>query len=261
MSKEAAGPVIAGLAAGIILVLLFASFFASTNPIQQRKFHLDLSIEGLKDRYSIGERIDIIIRATGYGTACGYPIAKVINIDKNEIVRTIESGIDVMCDPEPHDFDKTWALADFGITTPVTIDKIGHYKIEVDFGKAIAEKYFIVDDTVKQAIDKTRNLDEVKAFLDHYPNANATVYFVTTCADKACETLIRVPSIVEYFQEDGGKMAFLRISLEHAWDGEPISFQLSCQLAGSEQAGEIHSSIAGQENVIAFLQSDGRCPQ
>ncbi|MGI0018984.1 MAG: hypothetical protein ACREAY_00780 [Nitrososphaera sp.] len=193
-------PVIAGLAVGIAFVVLFASFFNSATPIVQREFHADLSIEGLKDRYSVGEKIDFAIRATGYGAICGYPDFKVIDLGRNEeIIFTPKRGITLhLCDLDPHNFDRTWKLSELGVASPITIDKVGRYKIVVHFGTAGEDEgYFIVDDTVGRAVGKTRNLDEVRAFLTHYPNADATAYFVTTCADDSCDTLIRVPSIVE----------------------------------------------------------------
>lgn len=255
-------PVIAGLATGIAFVIVFALLFSIASPILHRSFNIVLALEGLKDRYSVGEQIDFNIRATGYGTHCGYPIAQIMNIDKNEIVRTIDNGIDVNCDPEPVDFDKSWTLQDLGVTDPIMLDKVGHYKIIINFGRT-AEQYFIVDDIMRRAIDNTRNLDEVKAFLNHYPTANATVYFITTCADESCETLIRVPKTVEYWLKDEAvsKMALLRISIDEREGGKPPSFfQVSCQLLGTEVADEIHGSSLSEEDITGFLQNHDRCP-
>lgn len=179
-------PVIAGLAVGIAFVVLFASFFNSATPILQREFHADLSIEGLKDRYSAGERIDFTIRAAGYGAICGYPDFKVIDLDRNgETIFAPERGIILLvCDLDLHNFDRAWKLSELGMDGPIIIDKIGHYKIIASFGTAgEIEVYFIVDGPVNQEIIETRTLDEVRAFLTQYPNAIATAYFVTTCAD------------------------------------------------------------------------------
>ena len=235
--------------------------FGSANPIIKRKFHLDLSIEGLYYGYSTGERIDFTIRAIGYGSDCGYPVVQVINLDKNEVIRTIESDADFNCDPVPYAFDKTWTLSDLGMISPIVIDEVGRYKITASFGET-AEKYFIVDDTIKRTIDKTRSLDEVKTFLAYYPNANATVYFVTTCVTDSCETLIRVPSIVEHWYESikDNKIAFLRIILEEKLDGKPTLIQLSCIIVDFEDANEIHGSNIKDIEISEFLHNESRCP-
>lgn len=73
--------VIAGLAAGIFFVVIFASIFYSPNPIVQKMYYSDVSIMGLKDTYQAGEKIDFSIRANGYGTVCGAPSASIVDLD------------------------------------------------------------------------------------------------------------------------------------------------------------------------------------
>lgn len=121
-----------------MLVALFASLFSLENPVVQR-LHTDLSIEGLKDTYSIGERIDFAVKATGYGTVCAYPFVRVIDIDRGDIVifDTAERGILLpVCDPDPRSFNDMWMSSQLGMSDPLTIDKIGHYKIVANFGGA-----------------------------------------------------------------------------------------------------------------------------
>jgi hypothetical protein len=258
-------PVVAGLAVGIAFVVLFASFFDSAAPIVQRKFHAELSIEGLKDRYSVGERIDFTVRAAGYGTICGYPDLKVIDWDRNgKTILAPERGITLLiCDLDAANFDRTWKLSELGVANPITIDEVGRYSIVISFGTVgEAVGYFIVDDTVGQAIDKTRNLAEVTAFLTHYPNADATAYFVTTCADDSCDTLIRVPSIIEYWHRDSGKTASLRISVDLKDSSRPTFIQILCGVAESEEASEIHGFLSiDRKNIAEFLQNENRCPK
>ncbi len=261
-------PVIAGLAVGIAVVVLFALLFGGANSIAQRKFPIDISIDGLNDRYSVAESIDFTIRATGYGIMCGYPNVKIIDLDRGgEIILSLPEGVIlVLCDPDANNNsdDRTWTLAELGATSPVTINKVGHYKIIADFDSKATEKYFIVDNTVKQVIDATKDLEEVKAFLAYYPNASSTVYFVTTCADESCETLVRVPSIIEYSYEervdDDSKIALLRVSMEQEWEGKPVFFQVSCQIVGSEDGRDIHGSQIEREIIAEFLQNENRCP-
>ncbi|MEM3159604.1 MAG: hypothetical protein QXJ74_02355 [Nitrososphaera sp.] len=138
MADTQAAPVAAGLAAGIVLVALFASLFGSTAPADQR-LHVELSIEGLKDRYSVGEQINFVVRAAGYGTVCAYPFVKVIDLDRggSVIFSTAEKGVFLpVCDPDPHSFEQTWPSSQLGIPDPLTLDKIGHYKIVANFGGA-----------------------------------------------------------------------------------------------------------------------------
>lgn len=264
MPHDARLPTIAGLVIGIAFVVLFASIFTSSQLSQSDRL-TDLSIEGLKDSYSIGEEIDFAIRATGYGIICGYPDFKIIDLDRNEdIVFSLdERVILVVCDPDAINFNKTWILLELGVTNPITIDRVGHYKIAISFGNVVAEKYFIVNTDAQNAIDKTKDLSEVKEFASHFPDANTTVYFVTTCAvqeERPCETLVRVPSIVEYSHEgaDGGKIAFLRVFLEQKWQGSPLSFELSCHVADNDDSAMIYKQI-GEGGVSEFLQKEARC--
>ena len=79
MPHDARLPTIAGLVVGIAFVVLFASIFTSSQ-LSQPDRRTDLSIESLKDSYSVGEEIDFAIRATGYGIMCGYPDFKIIDL-------------------------------------------------------------------------------------------------------------------------------------------------------------------------------------
>lgn len=120
-----------------------------------------------------------------------------------------------------------------------------------------------MDDTWGRAIDKTKDRSEVTEFLAYYPNANVTVYFVTTCAIDSCETLIRLPATVEYWYESIGdvtELAILRIGLEHRFDGRPNFAQLSCSIRDSEVFNEIHGTTIERGQITEFLKSDEHCP-
>jgi hypothetical protein len=260
--------VVAGLAVGIVFVALFAANFGSPNPILQRKLHSELSIEDLRTSYSVDEKIDFVIRATGYGSDCGSPIVQVVRALSNETIRTIDNPVDINCDPTPHNLDKEWNLTELGVKEPLTINKIGYYKIRTSFGGHAVEKYFVVNTDIQHAIAKTNDLDEVKSFVSYYAGANTTVYFVTTCAtpqQQGCGTLVRVPSIVEYSYtppvgDNGSKVATLRIHLEEIWDGKPHSIQVSCQLAGTEASSGLYGSNIEAQEIISFLQKEPSCP-
>jgi hypothetical protein len=101
-------------------------------------------------------------------------------------------------------------------------------------------------------------LSETKEFLNNYPNANTTVYFITTCVDDPCLSLARIPSIVEYWYNADDKIALLRISIDR--DNGPGLVQASCQLVGTEESGEIHSSRIAEGLITQFLQGEYRCP-
>lgn len=265
LADTQAAPVIAGLAAGIVLVALFGSLFSSTAPLVQQRLHTDLSIEDLKGVYSVGEIIHFTVRATGYGPVCGYPFLKVIDLDRGGSV--IFSSADrflSVCDQSPRGFDELWKSSELGAANPMSINRVGHYKLVVNFGNVEEEEYFIVDNTVNRAIDKAKDRGEVVEFLSYYPGANVTVYFITTCATESCETLIRIPATVEYWYENIGdvtELALLRIGLEHRFDGEPNFVQASCSIRGTEVANEIHGTTIEQGRITEFLQGEEWCPQ
>ncbi|MEM3159603.1 MAG: hypothetical protein QXJ74_02350 [Nitrososphaera sp.] len=118
-----------------------------------------------------------------------------------------------------------------------------------------------MDNTVSRATDKTKDRSEVAEFLVYYPNANVTVYFVTTCATESCETLIRVPATVEYLYEITGKLALLRIGLETRLDGEPNYAEASCRIIGGEFSVAMAGKYIEYGRITDFLQNDERCPQ
>lgn len=102
-------------------------------------------------------------------------------------------------------------------------------------------------------------LSETKEFLSNYPNANTTVYFITTCVDDPCLSLVRIPSLVEYWHNADDKIALLRILIDRD-NGNPTFVSASCQLVGTEESGEIHSSRISEGLITQFLQGEYRCP-
>lgn len=113
----------------------------------------------------------------------------------------------------------------------------------------------------------TRELSEVKAFLNTYPNANSTVYFTQVCSDDSCSSLSRIPSVAEYSYKESGsrKYADLRIGLQHE-HMQPTFMQIRCAIIHKETNTILNSETDLLEqhgerltDVAEFLQND-LCP-
>lgn len=115
------------------------------------------------------------------------------------------------------------------------------------------------EDVYNFAIKITRNSNEVKEFFSIYPNANTTVYFITTCTDEFCSSLWRIPSIVEYwYKDDNGKYADLRIFINYS-EGKVGSFHTTCKIYDTEEVGIVMYGTS-LEGITEFLQ-DSHCPK
>jgi hypothetical protein len=114
------------------------------------------------------------------------------------------------------------------------------------------------EDAYNAAIKITEDLDEVKEFFSVYPNANTTVYFITTCTDEFCSSLWRIPSVVEYwYKDDTGKYADLRIVINYG-ESKVVSFHTRCRIYDSEEVGIVMHGTS-LEGITEFLQ-DSHCP-
>lgn len=108
------------------------------------------------------------------------------------------------------------------------------------------------------AIKITRDLDETKEFFSVYPNANTTVYFITTCRNEFCSSLWRIPSIVEYwYKDDTGRYGDLRISIDYG-EGKVLFFHTRCTSYDTEEEG-VGMYGTSLEGIMEFLQ-DSHCP-
>lgn len=137
-------PVIAGLAVGIAFVALFASFFSSAEIVTGQ--HIDVSIEGLKTEYAIGEQITYTVKANGYGVLSdAYPYAKIINTDTNDMTNEMLYDFVVMWD-EPNDAPRTidaeWPVAER--YNDIILYESGNYKLIVELGDETLERQFRV---------------------------------------------------------------------------------------------------------------------
>ena len=148
MGDGAAVPVGAGLAAGIALVVLLASLFNTVDmDLEKGRDYLDLSVEGVKETYQVGEKMDFIVKAKGYAE-CGYPTARIVNTDLDDTVYNIFRMPFVICfSDEARPIDETWTLEDIGVVVDIIPEKSGNYKAIVQYGDKVIEKWFTaVDD-------------------------------------------------------------------------------------------------------------------
>jgi hypothetical protein len=139
-------PVIAGLAAGIGFVVLFAVMFNIVETMPRNS--LDVAIAGLKDSYSIREAIDFTVTVKGYGISCGNPNVLIKNASNNATVWSADRIALVLCDPDPdlHDVDIVWKPEDWG-EFPIAINEPGSYIVQAEFDNTIVTKEFVVAST------------------------------------------------------------------------------------------------------------------
>lgn len=137
-------PVIGGLATGITLVVTFAMFFGSSSAHDIGRYsHMGLSIDGLKQTYSIGEEIDFTLTAKGYGKYCPYGPSIAIFDSAGNAVWTYETFNLMGCgDPDisAHEVDEKWSVKEkvsllpssSNIQTP-KINEPGEYKLIANY--------------------------------------------------------------------------------------------------------------------------------
>jgi hypothetical protein len=289
--KGTTASVIAGLAVGIALIVLFASIFSTFDrSFADNRNKIDIAIQGLKDSYASGERISLTVHISGYSTTCdSSPRFMIINSDSGKITHRY-NGIPFTLYPW-----ESFHSVDRILTTEgpdnqlgdIVINENGNYKIIVEQYDRTVEREFSVigsadDDSAIDSIDyitingifdlgigeqndhdyaieMTRNLSEVKEFFDVYPTVNTRVYFITTCADESCSTLQRISSVVEYwYKADDQKYAELRVTINYH-EEKPTFSQVRCSVYGTEENITQYGAVP-LEGVAKFLQ-DSQCPE
>lgn len=152
MDNRLAIPVIAGLAASLIIALGFAfdpSRFvdSDTSTGHTRDGSLRIWIGGMKDRYSANETIDFTFHAKGHGFFCHGPTAKILNADSGEVAHEIpELDVHILCIPETMDIDMTIPLEEImSPYTPISLEP-GRYALVVEFQGVMLDKQFVVSD-------------------------------------------------------------------------------------------------------------------
>lgn len=144
MGDNVAAPVISGLAVGVAFIILLSFSFNTVDSELMKGRHLDVSVEGLKDRYAIGDTIDFVVKARGVDILCGYPSAKIVDADTGKERYLINLFSIILCDPGVRNVNEVWTLEEMGAANPITMDKIGNYKIFVHYDGRIIEKEFDV---------------------------------------------------------------------------------------------------------------------
>lgn len=142
--------VIAGLAVGIAFVLLF-SFYSSlsqdTVTGTTKSGGINISLSGMKDRYSTSEPLNFTITGRGHGLICGFdPAAKIVDARSGGLVYEVPT-LDLIyeCLPEPRDHDITVSLYDFMYPPePVVIGESGHYRLIIEVEGVVLQKDFVV---------------------------------------------------------------------------------------------------------------------
>ncbi len=152
MTGSAAAPVAAGLAVGILfIVVLFATVSAaqlpsaSTNLIMNQYKHVNLTITGLKDSYNLHEPLDFSLNANGFDSMCNsWPDVTIADSTGN--VTWAYSGVSLMlCDPDllpPHNIHASWNVTQ-NVTAPA-INQIGSYTLKATYyGKTVEQRFTV----------------------------------------------------------------------------------------------------------------------
>lgn len=129
-------PVVAGLVVGVCLVLLFAAIsLSSFSSSGQNGFSTDkrnqftLTLEGLKDHYLVGEKLDFALGIKGYGQECGTPNILIVNVKSGTTIYELYKHGSWSCTPSLNIVDETWTLKDLNALTSLTITEAGNYKV------------------------------------------------------------------------------------------------------------------------------------
>jgi hypothetical protein len=204
LSDGVNGPVIAGLALGIALLVLFAIVPIPQYPLfsdnisyqrQQRADYtplLKLQIMGLRDSYKVGEGIDFAVRQTAGGSCVAPELIIIKDLETGTIVKewngTKQSAMLLGCpfESNPATSGMTWSTRGFE-ENPILFNKTGSYAVIAKHLFKTAQKQFTViaisdgekhdtsPETIARLSSIAENMHIVKALLDKYPSANSTV--------------------------------------------------------------------------------------
>ncbi|MDE1764474.1 MAG: hypothetical protein KGH88_09585, partial [Thaumarchaeota archaeon] len=116
---------------GIVVVGTILIMFAM-NPVP----HAEITIEGLHDKYNVGEKLDFSVIAKGYGNSCTGPYVEVYNeTNQSQLIwgGSYMQYTGMYCDP--HDFEYVFHV---GVPTqysvsdkvPIILDKPGTYLVK-----------------------------------------------------------------------------------------------------------------------------------
>jgi hypothetical protein len=177
-------PVIAGLAVGILFVVLFASF-TNANESESRLIgkypHFTLSVGGLKDSYSVNEPLNFTLTVSGYGAMCTqYPEILVSN-SQHVLVWNYQTFNLMGCgDPDltyPHRISHIWNTQ--VLDKPLYLDQPSEYTITATYyGETIEKRFSVYSDNAsdnRPDLDMDENID-CKKYSDPASEPNVCLF-------------------------------------------------------------------------------------
>ena len=130
-------PIIIIAIIGIGALLMFE---LTKNPL---KPNINLTIEGLKDKYNVGEQFRFYVKATGYGKLCGDPYIIISSATNRSKIIWSYTGNESLGICPTRDIQDT-----FG-TGLISINQTGSYLVQVLRGDKTSEKQILVSKSSK----------------------------------------------------------------------------------------------------------------
>ncbi|MEW6604522.1 MAG: DUF6438 domain-containing protein [Thermoproteota archaeon] len=164
-------PFIAGLVVGIAFVIILALVIAAemSRPIftidgrdhfrPDRYEHVNISINGLHDRYAIDEPIDFSVHFLGFTPTCDVaPTVKIIETGSNKVVYSYDPFYIGIC--TLGDFvNDTMTFADLDGAGDIVFER-GKYEVIVEQYGTVAEREFTVSDDPSDIVNIVFQFDE-----------------------------------------------------------------------------------------------------
>lgn len=200
---------------------------ATTIPVQ-------LTINGLKDTYKVGEIIDV--SATQKGGGCGMPEIVIMDANNQQTVLVSKADAGLLCpalvgDNVRAEFSMTWTPRAQG--HPIIMNQTGRYELTIEYAGLKESRMFDVIDSQERLISAAKNLPIVDAFLSRYPNATTT-----SILDHRLETLpeftkFHPAAILQYsverqlYPQEGHRQ--LRLTVTFDANDDPSNTILECR--------------------------------
>jgi hypothetical protein len=147
LENSIAIPVIAGLAVGIVVVVLFAFYSSSPRDVVTGTANTGINIYllGMKNQYSTIEPLNFTITYTGHGVFCSFdPTAKILDAQSGTLVYEVPTqGLSITCLDQPVDVNLRTTLYDFMYPSkPLLIGESGQYRLVVETYGVVLQKDF-----------------------------------------------------------------------------------------------------------------------
>jgi hypothetical protein len=105
---------------------------------------VELTINGLKDTYKVGEEVDFIIKVTGYRRLCTFPNIAVQNTNTGQVVWYSRTAILSFCEPA-HDINEEFHPRDID-RIPIILNETGTYRLGASVGgKPLLKNFDVVN--------------------------------------------------------------------------------------------------------------------